>query len=146
MLIAGTFVIVEDGHSDQYGGTSRAFTRVDVRSAKRLSLAGYGCQIDYTARSCTSGTTVGELGMTSSGAGAYELMDLSTNLTTLQAFSPAGVFTKLTDFAIDDLRVTSMLLSIDSSLATGEHVDRVPELRRRPRAARPRGRHEEQGR
>ena len=111
VLIAGTFVIVEDGHGDQYGGVSRALTRVDVRSGKRLSLGGYGCMIDSTARTCTSGTNVGELGMTASGAGAYERTDLSTNTTTLQAFSPAGVFTKLTDFAVDDLRVTSMQIT-----------------------------------
>jgi hypothetical protein len=111
VLIAGTFVIVEDGHGDQYGGVSRAITRVDVRSGKRLSLGGYGCQIDYTGRSCSSGTNVGELDMTSSGAGAYERTDLATGTTTLQAFSPAGTFTKLTDFAVDDLRVTSMQIT-----------------------------------
>jgi hypothetical protein len=107
VLIAGTFVIVEDGHGDQYGGVSRDLRRVDVRSGKRLALSGYGCQIDYAARACSSGTNAGEIGMTSSGAGAYELTDLATQTTSLQAFTPAGRFTKLTDGAVDDLRVTS---------------------------------------
>ncbi|MEY2516731.1 MAG: hypothetical protein QOJ89_4089, partial [bacterium] len=111
VLIAGTFVIVEDGHGDQYGGVSRIVTRIDVRSAKRLSLGGYGCQIDYATPVCSSGTNVGDVGMTASGAGAYERIDLATNTTTLQAFSPAGAFTKLTDFAVDGLRVTSVQIT-----------------------------------
>lgn len=36
---AGTWVVVEDTHGDQYGGVSRALTRVDVRSGRRLLLA-----------------------------------------------------------------------------------------------------------
>ncbi|MCA1656117.1 MAG: hypothetical protein LC713_00080, partial [Actinobacteria bacterium] len=102
---------VEDGHGDQYGGVSRALTRVDVRSAKRLALSSYGCTIDYSQHGCSSGSNSGDIAMTASGAGAYELTDLATHATSLQAFSPGGTFTKLTDFAVDDLRVTSMQIS-----------------------------------
>ena len=50
---AGTWVLVEEGHGDQYGGVSRSLTRHDVRSGRRLSLAGYGCQVDLGgARGC----------------------------------------------------------------------------------------------
>ena len=44
---AGLYVLVEDGHGDQYGGTSRALTRVHVRSGKRLALSGWGCQLGF---------------------------------------------------------------------------------------------------
>ena len=81
--------------------------RVDVRSGKRLHLAGYGCQLDSATKGCTDGTSYGELGLASTGAGAYELTDLATGTTALQAFSPSGVLTKLADGAVDGLRVTS---------------------------------------
>ena len=45
--VAGTFVLVEDGHGDQYGGVSRALRRVDVRTGRRLTLSGYGCVVGY---------------------------------------------------------------------------------------------------
>ncbi len=32
---------------ERYGGAGRALRHADVRSAKRLQLAGYGCQIGY---------------------------------------------------------------------------------------------------
>ena len=105
--IAGTFVIVEDAHSDQYGGASRALTRVDVRSGRRLGLSSWGCMLDFSQSTCPDGTSTGRIGMAASGAGAYELTDLATHLTTLQAFSPSGTFTKLADGAVDALRVTS---------------------------------------
>jgi hypothetical protein len=111
VLIAGTFVIVEDRHGDQYGGISREVRRVDVRSGKRLALSSYGCIIDLEQHGCSSGTNAGDVAMTSSGAGAYELTDLATQTTSLQAFSPAGTFTKLTDFAVDDLRVASVQIT-----------------------------------
>ena len=107
VLIAGTYVLVEDSHGDQYGGTSRDLRRVDVRGGSRLSLAGYGCMLDYAMASCSSGTSFGDVGMTASGAGAIELADLATKTTSLQAFSPSGALTKLTDAPVDGLRVTS---------------------------------------
>jgi len=43
--------------------------------------------------------------LASGGAGAYELTDLASATTTLQAFSPDGVFTKLADGPIEGLRL-----------------------------------------
>ena len=104
---AGRFAIVEESWGDQYGGTSRSLTRIDVQHGKRLSLSDYGCMLDYMTPGCTSGTSTGKLGMASTGAGAYELTDFATKTTTLQAFSPSGTFTKLADGGVDALRVTS---------------------------------------
>jgi hypothetical protein len=102
---AGTWVLVEEGHGDQYGGVSRSLTRHDVRSGKRLSLAGYGCQVDLgSARGCPSGTSYGEVVLVATGAGAIELTGLATATTTLQSFSPRGSFTKLADGPVDALR------------------------------------------
>jgi len=104
---AGTWVLVEEGHGDQYGGTSRALTRHDVRSGRQLSLSSYGCQIDLgSGRSCPDGTSYDDVVLASSGIGAYEVTDLATATTTLEAFSPAGVFTKLADGPVEALRVT----------------------------------------
>jgi hypothetical protein len=102
---AGTWVLVEEGHGDQYGGVSRSLTRHDVRSGRRLSLAGYGCQIGYEGRGCPDGTNFGAVVMAASGAGAYEVTDLATATTTLQAFSPAGGYAKLADGPVTDLRL-----------------------------------------
>jgi hypothetical protein len=105
---AGTFVLVEQGHGDQYGGVSRSLKRVDVKHNRTLGLSGYGCQISFgSPTGCPSGTNYGEVDMAASGAGAYEVTDLSTSTTTLQAFAPAGAFTKLADGPVDALRVTS---------------------------------------
>jgi len=103
---AGTWVLVEEGHGDQYGGVSRSLARFDVRSGRRLGLAGYGCQIGLADRGCPDGTNFGDVVLAASGAGAYELTDLATATTTLQAFTPAGVFTKLADGPVEALRVT----------------------------------------
>lgn len=107
---AGTWVLVEEGHGDQYGGVSRLLTRHDVRSGKVLSLSGYGCQIGFGgppgATGCPDGTNYGKVAMTSGGAGAYERFDLRSATATLQAFSPSGTFTKLADGAVEALRVT----------------------------------------
>jgi len=104
---AGRFAIVEESWGDQYGGTSRSLTRIDVQHGKRLSLSDYGCMLDYMTPGCTSGTSAGKLGMASTGAGAYELTDFATKTTTLQAFSPRGALTKLADGPVAALRVTS---------------------------------------
>jgi len=104
---AGTWVLVEEGHGDQYGGVSRSLTRYDVRSGRRLGLAGYGCQVGWGGpSSCPDGTNFGAVVMASSGAGAYELSDLATTTTTLQAFNSRGVLTKLADGPVEALRVT----------------------------------------
>ena len=103
---AGTWVLVEEGHGDQYGGTSRSLARHDVRTGRTLSLGGYGCQIDLgSSAGCPTGTSYDEVVLASSGAGAYEVTDLATAKTTLEAFDPAGVFTTLADGAIDALRL-----------------------------------------
>lgn len=103
---AGTWVLVEDGHGDQYGGTSRSLTRHDVRSGRRLSLSGYGCQVGWgEPSSCQEGTSYGDVGVIATGAGAVELTDLATATTTLQAFSPAGVLMKLADGPVEALRM-----------------------------------------
>ena len=107
---AGTWVLVEEGHGDQYGGVSRALTRHDVRLGRALSLSGYGCQVGFGgppgATGCSEGTNAGNVRLTSTGAGAYELSDLASATTSLQAFSPSGALTKLADGAVDMLRVT----------------------------------------
>jgi hypothetical protein len=107
---AGTWVLVEEGHGDQYGGVSRALTRHDVRTGRALSLSGYGCQVGFGgppgSSGCSQGTNYGKVRLTSTGAGAVELSDLATATTSLQAFGPAGRFTKLADGAIDTLRAT----------------------------------------
>ena len=102
---AGTWVLVEEGHGDQYGGVSRSLARYDVRSGRRLWLAGYGCMIGYDDRGCPGGSNFGAVVLASSGAGAYELSDLASATTTLQAFSPAGVFTKLADGPVSALHL-----------------------------------------
>ena len=102
----GTWVLVEEGHGDQYGAISNSLARSDVRSGKRLSLSGYGCQVGFDARGCPDGTSFGHVAMAASGAGAYEVTDLATETTTLQAFDPAGVFTKLADGPVEALHVT----------------------------------------
>jgi hypothetical protein len=103
--IAGTWVLVEEGHGDQYGGVSRSLTRHDVRTGRRLSLAGYGCQLGYADRGCPSGSSFGSVVLASSGAGAYERTDLGAGTTRLEAFSPAGVFTTLADGPVERLRL-----------------------------------------
>jgi hypothetical protein len=107
---AGTWVLVEEGHGDQYGGVSRGLTRHDVRTGRALSLSGYGCMIGFGgpsgATGCPDGTNYGKIRLTSTGAGAYELSDLATATTSLQAFSPSGALTKLADGAVDTLRAT----------------------------------------
>ncbi len=102
---AGTWVLVEEGHGDQYGGVSRSLVRHDVRSGRRLGLAGYGCQIFYDSRGCPDGTNFGSVVLATTGAGAYERSDLATATTTLQAFSPAGVFTQLADGPVEALHL-----------------------------------------
>ena len=109
---AGTYVLVEQDYGDQYGGVSRSLKRVEVRHNRTLPLAGYGCQISFgTPSGCTDGTNFGETGMVPSGAGAYEITDLATSTTTLQAFDAGGTFTKLADGPVDGLRVTSRGIS-----------------------------------
>ena len=102
---AGTWVLVEEGHGDQYGGVSRSLARYEVRTGRRLRLAGYGCQIGYADRGCPEGSNFGDVVLASSGAGAYELSDLAAQTTRLEAFSPAGVFAKLADGPVTGLRL-----------------------------------------
>jgi len=104
---AGLWVLVEEGHRDQYGGVSSSLTRFAVRSGKRLSLSGYGCQIGGSDNGgCPDGTSFGHVAMAASGAGAYEVTDLATKTTMLQAFNPAGALTKLADGPVETLHVT----------------------------------------
>ena len=102
---AGTWVLVEEGHGDQYGGVSRSLTRHDVRTGRWLHLSGYGCQIGWDAQTCPDGSRFGDVVLASSGAGAVELTALATGTTTLQAFNPAGVFTQLADGPVEGLRM-----------------------------------------
>ncbi len=102
---AGWWVIVEETHNDQYGGTSRSLTRVDAQGGRRLVLSSYGCQLDYTRPACDSGTNAGEVVMAASGAGALELSDYAAHTTSLRAFSPAGVFSTLAEGTVDALRI-----------------------------------------
>ena len=109
---AGTWVLVEEGHGDQYGGVSRSLTRHDVRTGRRLSLSGYGCQAGLGGPGgCTSGSNYDEVGLASSGSGAIELTDLATATTALWAFSSDGVLAKLADGAVEGLRVTRAQVS-----------------------------------
>jgi len=103
---AGTSVLVQEAHGDQYGGVGRSLTRIEVRRGRRLVLSSYGCQLGGDQH-CPDGSDYGEAGIAPSGAGAYELTDLASGATTLQAFNPAGAFTKLADGPVDALRVTS---------------------------------------
>jgi len=105
LATAGTRVLVEDTHGDQYGGTSRAVTRVDVREGRRLTLSSYGCMLDYSMQSCPSGTNAGKIVMAASGAGAYELSDFAAKTTELRSFSAAGVFAPLATGAVESLRL-----------------------------------------
>ena len=109
---AGTWVLVEEGHGDQYGGVSRSLTRHDVRTGRRLSLSGYGCQAGLGGPGgCTSGSNYDEVGLASSGSGAIELTDLATASTALWAFSSNGVLAKLAVGAVEGLRVTRSQVS-----------------------------------
>ena len=104
---AGAWVLVEERHNDQYGGTSRSLTRHDVRSGRALTLSGYGCQIGWGgSTSCPDGTSYDDVALASSGEGAHEVTDLATAATTLEAFDAAGAFTTLADGAVDALRIT----------------------------------------
>jgi hypothetical protein len=105
---AGMWVLVEEGHGDQYGGVSRSLTRHDVRTGRRLTLSGYGCQVGWGGpNGCPSGTNYDEVGLSSTGAGAIELTDLAAATTALWAFSSNGVLAKLADGAVEGLRVGS---------------------------------------
>ncbi len=105
---AGTWVLLEEGWGDQYGGVSRSLTRIAVHSGGTLTLAGYGCQLSLgSASNCPDGTAYDEAGVAANGAGAVEVTDNATGATTLQAFDRAGAFSKLADGATDALRVTS---------------------------------------
>ena len=120
----GWWVIVEETHNDQYGGTSRTLTRVDAQGGRRLVLSAYGCQLDYTRPACDSGTNAGEVVMAASGAGALELSDYATHTTSLVAFSPRGAFAKLADGAVDALRIAGA--QIVWSQAGVEHTAPLP--------------------
>jgi hypothetical protein len=103
---AGTHVLVEEGHGDQYGGVSRSLTRVEVQHGRRLELSGYGCQAAYAGPRCPTGSDYDEVAMAPSGAGAYERSHFADATTALWAFGRGGALTKLADGAVDALRVT----------------------------------------
>jgi hypothetical protein len=104
---ARAWVLYEDFHSDQYGGTSRALTRFDVRNGRRLALTSFGCMLDYSTQQCPDGTNYGHVVLAATGAGAVEVTDYAAHTTTLRAFSPAGALTKIADGAVDTLHVTA---------------------------------------
>jgi len=105
---AGLWVLVDEGHRDQYGGVSRYLERTGVRGNRRFGLASYGCQLWYSpSPSCPDGTDYDEVGIARNGAVAVELSDLAAGTTALHALSPSGMSTKLADGAVDALRVTS---------------------------------------
>ncbi|CAN5476128.1 hypothetical protein BH20ACT17_BH20ACT17_02680 [soil metagenome] len=104
---AGTWVLFEQGHGDQYGGVSRTLTRVEVRHNRRVTLSSYGCMLGWDLAPCPDGTNYGLVGIAPNGAGAVALSDFATGTATLQAFDSAGVFTKLADGVIEALRVTT---------------------------------------
>ena len=54
---AGLWVLVQEGHGDQYGGVGRSLTRHDVRTGRRLHLSGYGCQIGLGDQGCPAAAT-----------------------------------------------------------------------------------------
>lgn len=120
---AGTSVLVEETSSDQdQGAFNRYLTRIEVRHNRALTLSSYGCNI--IEMPCHSGTESGPAGVAPSGAGAVELTDLETGVTTLQAFNLAGTFTKLADGKVDALRVTSKAITwIQNGVA---HTSSVP--------------------
>jgi len=98
---AGTWVLVQQSHGDQYyaGGS---LTRVDVRRGSTLRLTGYEWPL---GSDCPTGTNFGEAAIAPSGAGAVEMIETKCGATTLQAFDTAGALTKLADGAVDALRV-----------------------------------------
>ncbi|MGH2840616.1 MAG: hypothetical protein ACRDKY_07315 [Solirubrobacteraceae bacterium] len=104
---AGTWVLVDEGHSDQYGGVSRLLTRIEVRGNTRQPLSGYACQLYDQLPHCPDGTNYGKTGIAPSGAGAVERTNYASGVTTLLAFNTAGRFTPLADGAVQALRVTS---------------------------------------
>jgi hypothetical protein len=109
---AGTWVLVEEVHNDLDGRRSRSLTRHDVRSGGRFTLSHYGCQRALRGPiRCPEGTDYGDVGLAPSGSGAIERTDLATGITTLWAFVTNEVFVRLTEGAVDTLRVTPSQVS-----------------------------------
>lgn len=101
----GYYVLASESWNDQYGGTSLALYHFDARTGKRVTLAGYGCQVDYSRPSCPDGTSYGQMVLARTGAGAVEISDLATSTTTLQSFAPDGTLARLDDGPVSDLRL-----------------------------------------
>jgi hypothetical protein len=123
---AGTWALYDEGYNDQYGGEGRTLTRIDVRHNKRLLMSSYSCNTtNGPTDRCTEGTTYGLADITSNGAGAFELVDYAAGTTSLQAFDPAGAFTKLADGPVVSLHVSRMQISW--AQAGSPHVVPLPE-------------------
>lgn len=102
----GYWVLASESWNDQYGGTSLALRRFDARTGKSVTLAAYGCQRNPGPSSpCADGTSFGQLVLARTGAGAMELSDFATGLTTLRSFAPDGTLAQLDDGPVSDLRL-----------------------------------------
>jgi len=96
----GTFVLVADRWSDQYGGNEERLRRVDVRTGRRVAFTGYGCQ-----GPCLTGTTYDDVVLAATGAGAVEVTDFATGETMLRGFAPGGAVVTLDDGPVEGLRI-----------------------------------------
>lgn len=105
LAVKGGFVLVSTGWGDQYGGVSSSIARYNVWTNRWLSLASYGCFTDGGMSPCTEGTSYGDYALSATGAGAIERTDLSTGMTSLDAFGPRGGFGRLHDGAVEGLRI-----------------------------------------
>lgn len=85
---AGTFVLIGISWGDQYGGASSSLARMDVRTGRRVLLAGFSCNANLDG--CRSGTEYRRAVIAPSGAGALELFDLDTRGHFLYAFDSEG--------------------------------------------------------
>jgi hypothetical protein len=103
---AGSWVLVANSYGDQYGGVSASLTRFDVRSGRSVTLASYGCNVNFDGP-CASGTSYGKVVLGPTGAGAIELTDLATRAASLQAFGPAGRLARLDDGPVQTLALTA---------------------------------------
>lgn len=103
---SGLYVLIAHDYGDQYRGVSSSLTRFDARSGRGVRLASYGCQEDYGQTSCPDGTSYGKFVLAASGAGALELTDLLSGLTTLQSFDSAGALARLDDGPVDALSLS----------------------------------------
>ena len=78
--------------------------RIDVRSGRRVTLTGFGCNTSF-GQSCASGTDFGRAVVARNGAGALELTDLADGARSLQAFDTIGRLARLDDAPVQALAV-----------------------------------------